>query len=81
MKNKSIILEVGLNHLGSKLKADKYLNFFLNSNFDKITFQINTTKFYKKYSYELPFNFYKNALIKAKLKKKKLDLRFVIPEL
>lgn len=74
MNNKSIILEVGLNHLGKTLSAEKYLNFFLNSNYDKITFQINTSKFYKKYPYELPLSFYRNALKKVKLKKKKIGL-------
>ena len=49
LQNNSIILEVGLNHLGSEKKAKKYLNFFLKSKFKKMTFQINTVEYYKKH--------------------------------
>ena len=71
-----IILEVGINHFGSVKEANNYLNFFLNSNFKYLTFQIQTKKFYEKnfqkIDFELPISFYKKALIKAKLKNKKL---------
>ena len=69
-----LILEVGINHFGSLLEAKKYLNFFLKSDFEYLTFQIQTEKFYKKFSskinFELPVTFYLEAIKKVKKKKK-----------
>ncbi len=59
-----IILEAFPNYFGKVKEAKEYLNFFLNSNFQKLTFQINTKEYYKKYSFRLPTSFYNYALIK-----------------
>jgi sialic acid synthase SpsE len=75
-----MILEVGLNHLGDEKKALKYLDFFLNSNFKKLTFQINTKKYYSKYSHRLTKSFYKQALLKAKKRNKKIGLAVCDPQ-
>tara|TARA_B100000029_G_C17582220_1_gene959977 strand:+ start:150 stop:896 length:747 start_codon:yes stop_codon:yes gene_type:complete len=69
-----IILEAGLNHFGKVKEAREYLNFFLKSNFKKLTFQINTKEYYKKYPFKLPISFYKYALKKTKQKGKKIGL-------
>ena len=75
-----MILEVGLNHLGNEKKALRYLDFFLNSNFKKLTFQINTKKYYSKFSHKLPQSFYKQALFKAKKRDKKIGLAVCDPQ-
>jgi sialic acid synthase SpsE len=73
-----IVLEVGINHFGSVSQANSYLDFFLKSDFDYLTFQIQTEEFYKKFSkkinFELPLNFYLNAIRKSKNKNKKIGL-------
>ncbi len=75
-----MILEVGLNHLGNEKKALGYLDFFLNSNFKKLTFQINTKNFYLKYPYKLTSKFYNYALSKARKRKKKIGLAVSDPK-
>ena len=52
-----IILEVGINHFGSVKEANNYLNFFLNSNFKYLTFQIQTKKFYEKNFQKIDLNY------------------------
>lgn len=78
-----LILEVGINHFGSLSEARDYLKFFLKSNFKYLTFQIQTEKFYKKFSnkinFELPVKFYLNAIAKAKDKNKKIGLAVCDP--
>jgi sialic acid synthase SpsE len=73
-----IVLEVGINHFGSLSDANSYLNFFLKSDFKNLTFQIQTTEFYKKnfhkINFELPIKFYSDAIKKAKSKNKKIGL-------
>ena len=73
-----IVLEVGINHFGSVSEANRYLDFFLKSDFDYLTFQIQTEEFYKKFykkiNFELPLNFYLNAIRKSKNKNKKIGL-------
>jgi sialic acid synthase SpsE len=73
-----IVLEVGINHFGSLSDANSYLNFFLKSDFKNLTFQIQTTEFYKKFfhkiNFELPIKFYSDAIKKAKSKNKKIGL-------
>jgi len=75
-----MILEVGLNHLGNEKKALRYLNFFLSSNYKRLTFQINTKKYYSKFSHKLSQSFYKQALYKAKKRNKKIGLAVCDPE-
>ncbi len=74
MQNIPFILEAGLNHLGDEKKAKKFLNFFLNSKYKKLTFQINTTDYYKKHAHQLSNDFYKKAIELANKKKKKIGL-------
>jgi sialic acid synthase SpsE len=73
-----IVLEVGINHFGSVSLANSYLDFFLKSDFEYLTFQIQTEKFYKKFfkkiNFELPVKFYFDAIEKAKNKNKKIGL-------
>ena len=75
-----MILEVGLNHLGSTVKAKKYINFFLKSRYKNLTFQINTLKYYENFAHKLDLNFYDWAIKKAKLKNKKIGLAVCDPE-
>ena len=44
-----VVLEVGINHFGKVKEANKYLNYFLKSKFNYLTFMLQTEKFYKKY--------------------------------
>jgi sialic acid synthase SpsE len=78
-----LILEAGINHFGSLSEAKSYLNFFLNSNFKYLTFQIQTEQFYKKFihkiNFELPVKFYSEAIKKAKNKNKKIGLAVCDP--
>ena len=72
-------LEVGINHFGSIKEANKVVNFFLNSSFKNLLFMSQSDKFYKYYknkkiNFLLPESFYKNILIKAHKKNKKIGL-------
>jgi len=73
-----IVLEVGINHFGKLSEANSYLNFFLKSNFEYLTFQIQSKEFYKKFdnkiNFKLPLKFYSDAIKKVKKKNKKLGL-------
>ena len=73
-----IVLEVGINHFGNLFEAKSYLNFFFKSDFKYLTFQIQTEKFYKKFSkkinFELPIKFYLDAIKKSKKYNKKIGL-------
>ncbi len=73
-----VILEAGVNHLGDIKEANKFLNFFLKSKFKKLTFMIQTKKFYanmkKKIDYKLSKKFYVKAIKLAHQKKKKIGL-------
>ena len=80
VQNNLIILEVGLNHLGNEEKAKKYLDFFLRSKFKKMTFQINTPKYYKEHPYQLSDTFYEKAIKLANSKNKKIGLAVCDPD-
>ena len=73
-----IVLELGINHFGNISEAKKYINFFFKSNFELLTFQVQSKEFYKKFEkkidFKLPLGFYKETLNKAKKYKKKLGL-------
>ena len=73
-----IILEVGINHFGKTKEANKYLNYFLKSKFNYLTFMLQTEKFYKKYekkiNFHLPISFYKKALRLSHKKNKKIGI-------
>lgn len=73
-----IVLEVGINHFGIEAEAKKYLDFFLKSNFNYLTFQIQSQKFYKKFekkiNFKLPKEFYFYAIQKARSIGKKIGL-------
>lgn len=43
-----IIGEVGLNHLGDEKYAHEYVNYHLNNDFERLSFQIKENSFYKK---------------------------------
>ena len=78
-----IILEAGINHFGRTTEAKKLLNFFLNSNFNHLTFMIHTSKFYEdfknKIDFELKNEFYEKALYLAHKKKKKIGVAVCDP--
>ena len=74
MNKTQIIIEVGMNHMGNIHKAKKYFNFFLKSEYKKITFQINTPQYYKKKPYILKRSFYENILKLAKKNNKQVGL-------
>ena len=72
-------LEAGINHFGSINEANKVVNFFLNSSFKNLLFMSHSDKFYKFYkkkkiNFLLPESFYKNILIKAHKRSKKIGL-------
>ncbi len=73
------ILEAGKNHFGQLSKANKMLNFFLKSDFKKITYMCQHNLWYKKKlkkgkNFFLPINFYKKAINLSKKKNKKIGL-------
>tara|TARA_B100000029_G_C17310477_1_gene864199 strand:+ start:87 stop:416 length:330 start_codon:yes stop_codon:yes gene_type:complete len=61
-----MILETGINHFGKIKEANEYLNYFLKSKFNYLTFMLQSEKFYKKYKrkidFKLPKSFYEKAL-------------------
>jgi len=70
-----IVLEVGLNHLGSERNARYYIDYFIKSKFKYITFQIHNSKYYKINPFlKLSKNFYKNAIQLIHKNKKKIGL-------
>ena len=63
MKKKLIFAEIGLNHLGSKIYAKKYLKSLLKTDIDGLTFQIKKSDFYNDLQdsyYKKNKKFYKN---------------------
>ena len=73
-----IILEVGINHFGKIKEANKYLNYFLKSKFNYLTFMLQTEKFYEKYrkkiDFHLPKSFYERAIKLSHKKNKKIGI-------
>ena len=69
-----LILEVGLNHFGKISESNKYLNFFLESNYKNITYQIQKESFYKKFKFKLSLDHYKFLIKKTHQKKKYIGL-------
>ena len=69
-----LILEVGLNHFGKISESNKYLNFFLESNYKNITYQIQKESFYKKFKFKLSLDHYKFLIKKTHQKKNYLGL-------
>ena len=73
-----IILEAGVNHLGKISEADKFLNFFLNSDYRYLTFMIQQKTFYEKMKNKLDYNlsqkFYTKAIRLAHKKNKRIGL-------
>ena len=83
-----IVCEVGINHLGSKKRIQKYINYFYKSKCDAITFQILEKSFFesKKYNQFFIENDYFLSVYKKIKQKKKLigasiDDRLMIPHL
>jgi sialic acid synthase SpsE len=70
----NVILEIGLNHFGKISHSERYINFFLKSNFDSITYQIQKEKFYKKFKFLLPLNYYKSVIEKVHKNNKRIGL-------
>ena len=70
----NLILEVGLNHFGKIKESNKYLNFFLKSDFKFLTYQIQRQSFYKKFNFKLPIDHYKYLINKVHKKNKKIGL-------
>jgi len=77
-KKNIFFLEVGINHFGKVKEANKYLNYFLNSQFNYLTFMLQTEKFYKKYikkiNFHLPRSFYEKAIKLSHKKNKKIGI-------
>ena len=48
-----IICEIGINHLGSELRATKMVNQILKTNIDALTFQIPSPDFIKSFKKKL----------------------------
>jgi len=77
---KVFYLEAGTNHFGKVKEANEILNFFLNSNFQNLTFMIQTEDFYinfakkKRINFKLSKAFYAQAIKKCHAKKKKIGL-------
>ena len=67
----NLILEVGLNHFGKISESKRYLDFFLKSDFNFLTYQIQKESFYKKFKFKLSLEHYKFLIKKTHLKKKK----------
>jgi sialic acid synthase SpsE len=79
MLESKLFLEVGVNHIGNINLADDYLNFFLRSDYQNLTFMIHNQNFYdlmnkKKKNYLLPKKFYQKAITLAHKNKKKIGL-------
>ncbi len=70
----NLILEVGLNHFGKISESKRYLEFFLKSNFNFLTYQIQKESFYKKFKFKLPLDHYKFLIKKTHQKRKKIGL-------
>ena len=72
-------LEAGINHFGSTEEANKILNYYLNSKFDKLTFMLHTDKFYKNQkkkniNFILSKKFYEKAIRRCHAKNKKIGI-------
>ena len=70
-----IICEIGINHLGSELRATKMMDQILKTNVDAVTFQIPSQEFIKGFKIktkELNLDFYKKIIKKFHKKKKKI---------
>ena len=70
----NLILEVGLNHYGKVTESNKYLQFFLKSNFKSLTYQIQKEIYYKKFKFKLPKDHYKFLIQKIHQKNKLIGL-------
>ena len=70
----NLILEVGLNHFGKISESKRYLDFFLKSDFNFLTYQIQKESFYKNFKFKLPLDHYKFLIKKTHQKKKKIGL-------
>ena len=70
----NLILEVGLNHFGRISESKRYLDFFLKSNFNFLTYQIQKESFYEKFKFKLPLDHYKFLIKKTHQKRKKIGL-------
>lgn len=75
-----IIAEIGLNHLGNPLLADKYLDSLLDTEVDAITFQIRENDFYENppspemKNYKLSRDYYTQAIQKVQNSGKKFGI-------
>ena len=70
-----IICEIGINHLGSELRATRMVDKILKTNVDAITFQIPSSDFIKNFKIktkEIKIDFYKEIIKKIHKKKKKI---------
>lgn len=70
-----IICEIGINHLGSELRATKMINQILKTDIDAVTFQIPSPEFIKNFKIktkELNLDFYKKIIKKVHKKRKKI---------
>ena len=79
----NIIIEGGLNHFGKVSEAKKIVRYFINSDFNNLTFMISENyvneKFKKQYNFStlLPDNFYNDPLKQIKKKKKKFRFSYL----
>ena len=83
-----IICEIGINHLGSELRAKRMVDQILKTNADAITFQIPSSDFIKNFKIKtkaIKIDFYKEIIKKVHRKKKKIGFaisnEFLINEL
>jgi sialic acid synthase SpsE len=77
-KKNIFVLEAGINHFGKIKEANEYLNYFLNSKFNYLTFMLQTETFYNKYkrkiNFHLPNSFYEKAIKLSHKKNKKIGI-------
>lgn len=72
-------IEAGINHFGDNKEVKKILRYFLNSDFQNLTFMTHTKEFYRKYK-KLGFDFtltkktYQNLIKNCHLNNKKIGL-------
>ena len=66
-KKNIFFLEAGINHFGKIKEANEYLNYFLNSKFNYLTFMLQTEKFYNKYKRKI--NFHRPITYRSKIKR------------
>ena len=67
MLESKLFLEVGVNHIGNINLADDYLNFFLRSDYQNLTFMIHNQNFYDLMNKKKKIIYYQKNSIRKQL--------------